>query len=117
MIRTTILLCCIFATPLFAEDAKSTNNMIKDCLMAYEYDYDAPVEERLNNFNWQDASDCVAGFKHEEHEKRLAEQREFLKQKPWFKGTNWKWEERAEYTCTKDYGTGLTYCHRPIYLN
>lgn len=118
MIRTITLICCIIATPIFAEaKMKTTNEMIKDCLTAYQYDYGAPVDKRLNNFDWQSASNCVAGFSQDKHEKKLAEQRKFLNDNPWYKGKNWKWTERAEYTCVKQYHTGLTVCHKPIYIN
>lgn len=100
-----------------ANMAPPNNNMIKECLKAYDYDYDAPVEKRLNNFNWNAASGCVSNFNVEKQKKKVAEQREFLEKKPWFKGKNWKWQDRAEYTCTKQHHTGFTVCHKPIYLN
>lgn len=98
--------------------AESQNNkMIKECLEVWGYDYDAPADKRLNNFNWQKASGCVSNYNVEAHRKKVAEQREFLKQKPWFKGKNWKWQEKAEYTCTKQHHTGLTVCSKPYYIN
>lgn len=98
-------------------DRSFNNQMIKECLDAWGYDKYAPVEIRLNNFNWQGAAGCVANFRLEEQQKQVQADREFLKKKPWFRGTNWKWEEKAEYTCTKQHHTGLTVCHKPIYIN
>ena len=97
--------------------AMSNNEIMKHCLDAFGYDKTAPIEQRLNNFNWDNASWCAAGFRAEESAKRREEIRAFLKEKPWFRGKNWKWQERAEYTCTKNYNSGLTYCHKPIYIN
>ena len=112
-----IILFLVITSPAYANQNKLNNQMIKDCLDVFGYNRTAPIEERLNNFDWQSASWCVAGFKMEESKKRQEEIKAFLKQNPWFKGKNWKWAERAEYTCTKNYSTGLTYCHKPIYLN
>lgn len=115
MIRAVIMigLLCVATDAL----AKSNNEMIKDCLNANGYDRSADVEKRLNTFDWQRGSYCVANFQNELHEKRLAEQREFLKKNPWYKGRNWNWEDKAEFTCHTEYHTGFVYCHRPKYIN
>lgn len=111
-----IVLMLIISTPAYAEK-KSTNTMIKECLEVFGYDYNAPVEKRLNEFDWRNASDCVSAFNIEKQRQKIAEYKAFLKENPWYKGKNWKWTERAEYTCTKQYHTGLTVCHKPIYIN
>ena len=98
-------------------DNSRNNQMMKECLDVYGYDKSLPVEERLNTFDWNAASSCVSGFNLEEQQKKLAELREFLKDKPWFRGKNWKWQERAEYTCTKQYHNGITVCRKPYYIN
>ena len=116
--KKLIILFCLLATSASAE-SKSNNAIIKDCLAAYNYDYNAPVEQRLNNFNWHGASYCAAGFIEEQHKQRLAEQQEFLKKNPWFRGTNWKWELYSEYKCNKvnsDVGP-VTVCSKPYYIN
>jgi hypothetical protein len=114
VIRLTVLFFFVLGA---REVLANNNNMIKECLVAYNYQYDAPVEHRLNNFNWQDASNCVSNFVIEEQKKKVKAQQEFLKEKPWYKGKNWKWEDRAEYTCTKQYHTGLVICRKPYYVN
>lgn len=100
-----------------ADIAPTNNKMIKECLTAFNYDYDAPVDKRLNNFNWNKASNCVSNFNIEAQQKKVAAQREFLKKNPWFKGTNWKWQQKAEYTCVKQHHTGYTVCSKPYYIN
>lgn len=117
MIQFVFVLGVLVATSAMGESIKTNNEMIKQCLEAYEYKKTAPVEERLNNFDWQSASDCVAGFNQERQKVKLAEQKEFLKKNPWYKGRNWNWEDRAEFTCHTEYHTGNVFCHRPKYIN
>lgn len=117
LIAITILL--VLAGSTVSADQHSANKMIKDCLDVWGYDREAPVDVRLNNFNWQGASECVAGFQYEEHLKRKEAIKTFLAEKPWFKGSNWKWQEKAEYTCRKITTLKGTYeiCSKPIYIN
>jgi len=100
-------------------EIKSNNDMIKECLMAYGYDYNLPVDKRINTFNWNDASSCVSNFKADEQQKNIAKVKEFLKEKPWYKGPNWRWELRSEYECNKVYSDKgpITLCTKPYYLN
>lgn len=95
------------------------NKMIKECLDVYGFDKTLPVEQRLNTFDWRSASGCVSNFVVGKQQKKVAEQREFLDQNPWFKGKNWKWIERAEYTCRHIDTLQGSYevCSKPIYLN
>ena len=123
--KKLIVLLCLMTTSAFAEgkqahefDRSFNNQMIKECLDVWGYDKYAPVETRLNNFNWQGAAGCVANFRLEEQRKQVEADREFLKEKPWFRGSNWKWQEKAEYTCTKQlHNGGITVCHKPFYIN
>ena len=57
------------------------------------------------------------GISDDEWMERIEEDRKVVERKPWLKGTNWKWEQRAEYTCTKEHHTGRTICRRPYYMN
>jgi hypothetical protein len=109
----------LISTSTWALAEKSNNDIIKDCLQANGYDYSLPVEKRINTFDWSAAAYCSAAFQQEEHKQRLAEQREFLKKKPWYKGPNWRWELRAEYTCNKLYTDKgpIEVCSKPYYLN
>jgi len=123
MKKLIVILSCLLATTAaqaaFAEGNK--NGMIKECLSAYGYDYNLPVEQRVNSINWNGASACVSNFQVEQQKQKVADITEFLKRKPWFKGPNFKWEERAEYTCSKVYssahGVNITLCQKPYYLN
>jgi hypothetical protein len=114
-----VLLSAIFTYDAYA---KSNNVMVIECLEVHGYDYDNPdVEERINTFNFRAASGCVSNFIEEKQSKKVAEQREFLKEKPWYKGPNWRWELRSEYTCEHIYSsqtkTNIEVCHKPYYLN
>ena len=118
--RILLALCCLlFVNTAFADEVKSNNTMIKECLDATGYDKTLPVDERLNTFDFRPASGCVSNFVVEKQKLKVAEARQFLENKPWFKGKNWKWEERAEYTCRKIETLQGSYevCSKPIYLN
>lgn len=120
MIRFLAVLFIMFSVSANATVAENTNNtMIKECLDVYGYDKSLPVDDRLNNFNWAGASGCVSNFNVEKHKTRIAEEREFLKKNPWFKGKNWKWQQRAEYSCNKVMTNAgwVEICHRPYYVN
>jgi len=67
---------------------KGNNEMIKECLDVYGFDKTLPVEQRLNTFDWRSASGCVSNFVVEKQQKKVAKQKEFLDQNPWFKGKN-----------------------------
>jgi hypothetical protein len=45
--------------------------------------------------------------------------RSFLQEHPWYKGKNWKWEERAEYTCKhiETLQGSAEVCSKPYYIN
>ena len=116
-ILTVIVLTIGLASQTHANDV-SPNEMIKQCLDVWGYDRNEPdPQKRLDQFDFRNASKCVAGFRYEYWQERIEADREFVKTKPWFRGTNWKWEERAEYTCTKEYHTGMTICRKPYYVN
>ena len=109
-------------TPAFAEfdNNKMNNRMIKECLDVWGYDRDEPdPQKRLDSFDFRMASTCVGDFRLEDWQKRIKADREFVNDKPWFRGKNWKWQERAEYTCRRITNLSGTYevCSKPIYLN
>ena len=111
------LIFCLIASPVIADSNKSNSTMIKDCLEVWGMDYELPVEERFARINWNNASACVSNFIVEDHQNKVKADREFVNKHPWFKGKNWKWQDKAEYTCTKQLHSGFTVCHKPIYLN
>lgn len=116
-IFAVIVLTIGLASQAYA-NGTSPNEMIKQCLDVWGYDRDEPdPQKRLDQFDFRTASNCVSGFRLNEWKQQIEADRELIKEKPWFRGTNWKWEERAEYTCTKEYHTGMTICRRPYYVN
>jgi hypothetical protein len=118
VITGAVLALLSSSTWAFAE--KSNNDMIKDCLLTHGYDYSLPVQERLDSFDWSVAADCVSGFAVEKHKAKLEEYRQLVKEKPWYKGPNWRWELRAEYTCRIVNSTNagpIEVCSKPYYIN
>ena len=94
-ILTVIVLTIGLASQAYATDV-TPNEMIKQCLDVWGYDRDEPdPQKRLDKFDFTHASKCVAGFRQEEWAQRIEADREFVKTKPWFRGTNWKWEEKS----------------------
>jgi len=116
-ILTIIAVAIGLASPAYATDV-TPNEMIKQCLDVWGYDRNEPdPQKRLDQFDFRHASRCVANFRQDQWQKRIEADRAFVKNKPWFTGPNWKWEEKAEYTCTKEYHTGMTICRKPYYVN
>jgi len=101
-----------------AASTKLNNDMIKECLLASGYDYNLPVEERLNTHDWNSSAACVSNYEVEKQQENVAQIQKFLKEKPWYKGRNWRWELRAEYRCTimhSDVGPREV-CSKPAYV-
>ena len=118
--KKLIAILVLFSTTAYAGiTEKGNNEMIIECLDVYGYDRTLPVEQRLNTFDFRNASNCVSNFVVEQQKQKVEQQREFLDQNPWFKGKNWKWVERAEYTCRHIDTLQGSYevCSKPIYLN
>lgn len=96
--------------------AKQNNTVMKACLEQHGY-----TPEKFDTFHFNKAAACYHDWKTAETEKDYAKMRAFLKENPWFKGKNWKWEETAEYSCEKIYSTALlaniTVCSKPYYVN
>ena len=115
-----IVLAWVFASTAEAKSevisAKQNNAVMKACLQEHGY-----TPERFEYFDFTKAADCFHEWKTAEREKNYAEMRKFLKERPWYKGPNWKWEETAEYECEKIYSTALlntiTVCSKPYYIN
>jgi len=106
----------VIATLSLAGQIENDNNdQIKKCMVQFGYDYDEPdTKKRMDNFDWASASNCFFKYKQERKQAELEEQREFLKKNPWYKGSNFRWELRAEYNCIKDSKLGEI-CHKPYY--
>jgi hypothetical protein len=109
---------CVMMSAVFTfmamDDAYADNNdAIKACLALHDYS-----PEKFDTFNWNDASACYHKHLILQEESKRAKIKEFLKEKPWYKGANWQWETRAEYTCVKRYDmNGIEICSKPYYLN
>jgi hypothetical protein len=108
-VYATLLILLFAVNPAFA----GNNQAIKYCLDIYGY-----TPEKFDEFNWSGASSCFHEYDIANQNKKHEEIREFLKEKPWYKGKNWQWELRSEYTCAKRYDmNGIEVCSKPYYLN
>ena len=90
-----------------------SNQVMKQCLEKHGY-----KQENFQTYDFSKAAKCHSDFRIAQKEKDNEKMRDFLADHPWYKGKNWKWEQRAEYTCVKrmDMG-GIELCTRPYYLN
>lgn len=102
-----------FVEEVSAQENNLNNQVMKACLELHGY-----TPEEFDNFNFSKAAACHSDWRVGENAEEYAELREFLKKKPWYKGTNWKWEEKAEYTCrTLHHAGGIQVCTKPYYIN
>ena len=84
------------------------NTFIKDCMMDYQ-------SKNFDNYNYAKAAACVQKHRTHEQEIKVAEIREFLKKKPWFRGPDWKWEQTADWRCARQLSSGRTICRKPYF--
>ena len=120
MKKLIVLFCLMMATTsAYANQDTTQNQMIKECLEVWGYDKYAPIEERMSFPFFQEAAHCASTGRIDEWKERIAADREFLQTKPWFRGKNWKWQERAEYTCRRITNLSGTFeiCSKPYYIN
>jgi hypothetical protein len=121
MKKLIVLFCLMMATSsAYANQFNTTSNqMMKECLEVWGYNKYAPIEERMSFPFWQEAAACASSGRTHEWQERIAADREFLQTKPWFRGKNWKWQERAEYTCRRITNLSGTFeiCSKPYYIN
>ena len=109
---------CVMMSAVFTfmavDDAYADNNeAIKYCLEVYGY-----TPEKFDEFNWNGASSCFHEYAVANEKAKRTKIREFLEEKPWYKGKNWQWELRSEYTCVERYDmNGIEVCSKPYYLN
>jgi lipopolysaccharide export system protein LptC len=90
-----------------------SNEVMKECLAKHGY-----TPEGFQTFDFSKPAGCHSDYRISQRKVEYEKQREFLAEHPWYKGKNWKWEERAEYTCIKRYDmSGMEFCFKPIYLN
>ena len=93
--------------------ANMNNDVMKSCLKQYGY-----KQEKFDTFDFSKPAACHSKWRVAENTKETKKMQDFLKEHPWYKGKNWKWEQRAEYTCVirHDLG-GIELCTKPYYLN
>ena len=84
------------------------NAFIKDCMMDYQ-------TKNFDNYNYAKAAACVQKYRTHEQEIEVAEMREVLKKKPWFRGPDWKWEQTAGWRCSRQLSSGRTICRKPYF--
>ena len=84
------------------------NTFIKDCMTNYQ-------SKNFDNYNYAKAAACVQNYRTQEQEIKVAEIREFLKKKPWFRGPDWKWEQTADWRCARQLSSGRTICRKPYF--
>lgn len=98
---------------MFVEEVSANNQVTKACLEIHGY-----TPEKFDNFDYSKAAACVSDWRVGKNAEEYAKLREFLKKKPWYRGSNWKWEEKAEYTCrTLHHAGGIEVCTKPYYVN
>jgi hypothetical protein len=114
---TMIILLASFVFTSFVlwdrANANESNMVLKQCL-----DDNGYKPENFETFDFNKAAACWHGYAVKRDQAELQRLREFVKNKPWYKGKNWNWELRSEYTCTKRYDlNGIEVCSKPYYLN
>lgn len=81
--RAILIAMLMVWAPLTAAKADiGYNEGVKNCLQHFGYKWDAPVEERINNFDWNAASVCTNEVKRKIVAKEYAELQDFLKHNP-----------------------------------
>ena len=103
MIKYLVISLSVFATAASANmdernKIEANNNVIKECLAAYNY---SPDKFYLFE-DWNKAAKCYSNWKQGEIDDELIRLRLFLKENPWYTGKNWQWEDCAkDNRCTK----------------
>lgn len=80
--RALLIVLLIVWAPLVATADTGYNEGVKNCLQHFGYQWDAPVEVRLNNFDWNAASVCTNAVKRKIVAEKHAELQDFLKHNP-----------------------------------
>jgi hypothetical protein len=121
-IITFIVLAIGVTSPVYAEKNISANEMIKTCLDVNGYNRNEPdPQKRLDQFDFNKGASCVAGFRHEEYLKNVAQIRKVKEEKPWLAGPRWRHNLYSEYDCSKVWndqaGMKITVCAKPYFLD
>ena len=93
--KKLIVLLVLLSTNAFAND----NQGLKTCLELYNYS-----PEKFDTFDWSKLAACNSDYLANKEKQRVAELRKFVKERPWYKGKNWQWEDCAkDNRCTNTY--------------
>src|SRR6056300_910252 len=82
MTRVLLIALLMAWAPVAATADTGYNEGVKNCLTHFGYKWDAPVEERLNTFNWNSAAICTNEVKRKIVAEEYAKLRDFLKHNP-----------------------------------
>jgi hypothetical protein len=86
------------------------------CLNQHGY-----TPDQFQTYSFEQASRCADDFVQRQKRAERAQEREFVLANPWYRGSNWRWEENVEYTCTRVISTKHTrnpvICSKPIRIN
>ena len=86
------------------------------CLETHGY-----TPEQFQTYSFEQASRCADAYVQQQKRAERAREREFVLANPWYRGSNWRWEENVEYTCTTVISTkhtrNPTICSKPIRIN
>ena len=108
-----VMMSAVFTFMALDDAYAQDNEALKSCLKLHEYS-----PEKFHTFNWGAVSACFHAASIAQSEETYARMREFLEENPHYRGPNWDWERRAEYTCIKRYDmNGIEICSKPYYLN
>jgi hypothetical protein len=114
--KYVITLLALLALPVQAESLY--NQALKECLAKSGF---VAGKTHVLNYDWSKASSCTNAKAVKIEQARIATEREFLKNNPHYTGSNFKWEDKAEYFCERIYSEQLshaiTVCHKPYFVN
>ena len=118
--KTNIILALVLMFITTSANASQYNEGVKKCLQQLGYRWTDNAEERINNFNWNNASICTNSVQRKLVDEEYTRLRDFIKENPWYKGPNWKWERYSEYNCSKvwseEVNTTITLCQKDYYV-
>ena len=93
-----LVLVCGISYTIHAEP-NASNLQMKVCLDKFGYD-----PNKFDNFDFSKAASCHSDYRIAKREEEYKNIRTFLKERPWYKGRDWQWEDCAkDNTCTNRY--------------
>lgn len=93
-----------------------SNKVMKQCLQEHNY-----TPDKFHNYDFGPAAACHGEWAVADLERNIEKQKKFLEENPWYRGSDWNWQETAGYNCEKIYNNSLmntiTLCSKPTYVN